>query len=320
MVYSCLQKWGIDRVFTVTVDNASSNDGTIKYLKMLKGPDAVLDCKFLHFRCCAHIVNLVVKDGLEEYSELITKIRNLVRYVRSSPGREARCKECIDRAKIHCQKKVCLDVETRWNSTYLMLETAEKCVGAFQRLESVDCGFKAYFGGNDDDDAKDSTRKRKDWEQARRFIQYLKIFYSVTTLISGSKYVTSNLFFNELVAMHASISNKCLSLVIEERETANSMKAKYEKYWDNIDNINILLYVVVVLDPHNKMRYLQFCLAQTYGTDAQKTKDVSEKVRLTLNELFDHYKTKVDKENGKETSSLSSYVVSESTSGDMKKV
>ncbi|KAJ0479669.1 putative transcription factor/ chromatin remodeling BED-type(Zn) family [Helianthus annuus] len=33
LVYHCLRKWGIDRVFTVTVDNASSNDGAIKYLK-----------------------------------------------------------------------------------------------------------------------------------------------------------------------------------------------------------------------------------------------------------------------------------------------
>jgi len=49
LVYNCIQKWGIEKVFTVTVDNASSNDGAIRFLKtMLRGPNDVLDCKYLH--------------------------------------------------------------------------------------------------------------------------------------------------------------------------------------------------------------------------------------------------------------------------------
>ncbi|GKE48065.1 zinc finger BED domain-containing protein RICESLEEPER 2-like protein, partial [Tanacetum coccineum] len=67
LVYRCLHAWGIDQVFTVTVDNASSNDGEINFLvTMLKGPNSILNCKYLHLRCCAHIINLVVKEGLEE--------------------------------------------------------------------------------------------------------------------------------------------------------------------------------------------------------------------------------------------------------------
>lgn len=138
MVYQCLQKWGIERVFTITVDNASSNDGAIKFLgKMLKGPHAVLDCKYLHLRCCAHILNLVVRDGLEEQFKSISKIRNAVRYVRSSPARAASFRESVERVNIQCDMKPCLDVETRWNSTFLMLETAEKYAAAFDRLKLI---------------------------------------------------------------------------------------------------------------------------------------------------------------------------------------
>ena len=32
-IKSCLLEWGIDNILTVTVDNASSNNLTIKYLK-----------------------------------------------------------------------------------------------------------------------------------------------------------------------------------------------------------------------------------------------------------------------------------------------
>lgn len=134
LVYKCLQKWGIDRVFTVTVDNASSNDGAIRFLKtMLKGPLAILDCKYLHLRCCAHIINLVVKDGLEEHFDSISRIRNAVRYVRSSPSRYDSFLDSVAKVKSDCKRKPCLDCETRWNSTFLMLETAEKYADAFER-------------------------------------------------------------------------------------------------------------------------------------------------------------------------------------------
>ena len=35
------------------------------------------------------------------------------------------------------KKLLCLDVPTRWNSTYLMLESAEKFQKAFERLENM---------------------------------------------------------------------------------------------------------------------------------------------------------------------------------------
>ncbi|XP_012833299.1 PREDICTED: zinc finger BED domain-containing protein RICESLEEPER 2-like [Erythranthe guttata] len=269
------------------------------------------------------------RDGLEEQHVSVVKIRNAVRFVRSSPARETKFRECVEREKIAYTKKVCLDVETRWNSTYLMLETAEKYVDAFERLQSLDYNYKEYFQADfDDEESNARKRKRKkernlgpptksDWARARNFMKYLKIFYDVTNLISGNKYVTSKLFFKELVAMRAGISKMCLSSDKEEREMAISMRTKYDKYWDNIDKFNLLLYVAVVLDPRDKMRYLDFCLGQTYGAGSPKSKEVSERVRSVLNELFDHYKMKVDKVNGKTSSSLGC-AVSEDKTGDMK--
>lgn len=134
LVYHCLQEWGIDRVFTITVDNASSNDGAIRYLRdMLNGPNAILGLKYIHLRCCAHIINLVVRDGLDEQFKTITKIRNAVKYLRSSPSRYDNFLECVEFEKISSKNKPCLDVETRWNSTYCMLATAEKYSKAFDR-------------------------------------------------------------------------------------------------------------------------------------------------------------------------------------------
>ena len=93
----CLKEWGIQRVFTITVDNASSNDVAIAYLrKRIKNPNSlVLDGDYMHIRCCAHIVNLVVNDGLKEMHSSIAFIPSAIRCVRSSPSRLAKFKGCV---------------------------------------------------------------------------------------------------------------------------------------------------------------------------------------------------------------------------------
>lgn len=125
-IEKCLKEWEIDRVFTITVDNASSNDSAISYLKDQMGDweNTILKCELMHMRCVAHIINLVVTDGLKEIGSSVMKIRAAVHYVRQSPARLKRFKECIEHENIKSKSLLCLDVATRWNSTYLMLESS----------------------------------------------------------------------------------------------------------------------------------------------------------------------------------------------------
>jgi len=53
---------GVSRVFSITVDNASSNDVAISFLKskLEDWNSHPLKSEYLHVRCCAHILNLVV--------------------------------------------------------------------------------------------------------------------------------------------------------------------------------------------------------------------------------------------------------------------
>ncbi|KAF2289780.1 hypothetical protein GH714_038615 [Hevea brasiliensis] len=115
-------------------------------------------------RCMAHIVNLVDMDGLKDVGESVLKVRNAVRYIRSFPTRLKKFKECIEYEKIDGKSSLCLDVSTRWNSTYLMLNTAQKYERAFER----------------------------------KMAEMLSHFYELTLHISGSQYVTSNMFFGEI--------------------------------------------------------------------------------------------------------------------------
>ena len=127
-VEACLNNWELKRVLSVTVDNATTNDVGVQYLKrrMLSWNCLVLKGEYVHMRCCAHILSLIVKDGLKEIRDSISKIRSAVKYVKSSPARFARFKACVEQKGISYKGLVCLDGETRWNSTYLMLEASLK--------------------------------------------------------------------------------------------------------------------------------------------------------------------------------------------------
>ena len=88
--------------------------------------------------------------------------------------------------------------------------------------------------------------------------------------ISGSKYCTSNLFFIELVKIQEAIVELSLSDNLLTRDMATRMKEKYDKYWDNMDNTNFLLYVSVVLYPRYNMHYVNFCFGNLYGSESSK--------------------------------------------------
>ncbi|KAI4347734.1 hypothetical protein L6164_008517 [Bauhinia variegata] len=96
--------------------------------------------EFMHLSCCTHILNLIVSDGLKEISHAITKIRACCKYVRSS-SRLALFKSIDEDLKLPSKQYVILDVLTRWNSCYFMLEVAEK----FERYLFVYRGSKFYI-------------------------------------------------------------------------------------------------------------------------------------------------------------------------------
>ena len=89
VIEACLLGWGIENVISITVDNASANDVAVAFVKRRVNAwnGSILDGEHMHLRCCAHIVNLIVNEGLKEMHNSIAAIRNCVRYIRSSPSR-----------------------------------------------------------------------------------------------------------------------------------------------------------------------------------------------------------------------------------------
>ncbi|KAL8548206.1 hypothetical protein ACS0TY_007504 [Phlomoides rotata] len=86
-LHKCLVEWGIEnKIWTITVDNASYNDVAIRTLKGSLSYKNTLPIggKIFHVRCCAHILNLLVQDGISEIENVITKVRESVKYITAS--------------------------------------------------------------------------------------------------------------------------------------------------------------------------------------------------------------------------------------------
>lgn len=67
----------------------------------------------LHVRCMAHILNLIVQEGMKEIGASIKRVRQMVKYIRVSPARIRKVNECYELENIECKKALCLDVSTR---------------------------------------------------------------------------------------------------------------------------------------------------------------------------------------------------------------
>ncbi|KAK9676042.1 hypothetical protein RND81_11G049800 [Saponaria officinalis] len=190
-VEACLEAWGIeDKLFTVTVDNASSND---------------------------------VASTIQRFKELVQKLN------------------------IDCKLSLSLDVPTRWNSTYIMLETALK----YQRV----------FGGlnlPDGDDFKfnELPPDADDWKKIASVLDMLNKWEK-----------------------HGDDDFKAMT---------TSMKKKYEKYWGNVEKMNMMIYIAVILDPHSKLLVVELTLTNMYGKE--KGMELANNVKAFAYSLFDEYR------------------------------
>ncbi|WOL01391.1 zinc finger BED domain-containing protein RICESLEEPER 2-like [Canna indica] len=141
--------------------------------------------KIFHVRCCAHILNIMVQDGLIVIHDIISKVRESVKYIKGSPARLHKFNEIARQLQLSFTKRLVLDVSTRWNSTYAMLESALEFKDVFPRYHERDPNYK-------------SVPSYEDWEKASKIMEFLEVFNEATNVFSGYEYPTANLFLPEV--------------------------------------------------------------------------------------------------------------------------
>jgi hypothetical protein len=172
-VQRCMAEWGLERVMTITVDNASANDAGIAYLRRQLIKTNLASGKYLHMRCAAHIVNLIVHDGLKEVDQSVKRVRAAVKYIRNGDSRMVKFKEIVEEEKLTDKPFLKADIPTRWNSTYIMLKSAIVYEKVFTRLAEEDISYvldlseeRGGFGCPDE----------LDWQNASKMADFSRAF------------------------------------------------------------------------------------------------------------------------------------------------
>jgi hypothetical protein len=251
-MYNLLEDWGIEtKVFTITLDNASSNDVCVGLLRNQLTIKKALLCEgeFFHIRCCAHILNLIVQNGLKEIDSALQKIRDSVKYVRGSQMRKQNFLQAVNKMLLDSRNGLKQDVPTRWNFTYIMLETAIHYQSAFSYLEMIDSNYK---------------HTAPEWEKATHICCFLAPFYHATCEFFGTKYPIANLYFLMIFDIYVTLKEEVEIEDEYKRLMATQMLYNFEKYWSEFSAV---LALAAVLDPRYKLQLVNFCYSRLYGVN-----------------------------------------------------
>ncbi|PWA46371.1 zinc finger BED domain-containing protein RICESLEEPER 2 [Artemisia annua] len=297
----CITGWGIKNVMTITVDNISSNDKALEYL-VENLPTKYDGGKHFHIRCMAHILNLIVKDGLKTFNKEVSNIALAVKYIKHSSQRVTNFKESIEKT-CNSKKFLVSECPTRWNSTHDMLKTAIELKEAFFDYDFNNSSFARDL---------EEIPKRVDFEVCRKVVSFLEKFKETTELVSNVSCPVSHLWFGEVLDIDKHLrewqhENASFKEMIED------MRKKYDKYWGDYKKINHYMYFAMILDPTMKLEMIGVgfrhliengCVPMevdendsdetplSFLTDDEVCDKMVKKVENDMRVLFDMYKEK----------------------------
>lgn len=277
-LFLMLNDWGIEgKVTSITLDNAASNTSCVKIMKsrfIARNVMSDTGKRNFHIRCCAHIINLIVRDGLTEIDPAVIKIRLAVKYLKGSQRRKQNFLDTVSDLGMSVKMGVRQDVKTRWNSTYLMLQSCISYEKVFTHLRLVDPDYAESPNG-------------EEWEQIKVVTKFLKVFYDLTTLFSGNKYPTSNFYFDGVCQIKVLLDQETTNDIEFIRNMAKKMQEKFAKYWKKLSPI---LAMAVVLDPRLKFEFVEFTLEKVYPVEREMKKEV-DIIRKRMAALYKEYHT-----------------------------
>ena len=187
----------LTKLLAITTDNASNNETLVSHLITVSQERSIqFRGSAVHVRCTAHIINLAVQaflkgmgaealDDEDAYANqrdikkqpFVGRLRQLLVKIRGSPQRR-------ERFARHCEvselvpKQLIIDVRTRWNSTYDMVDRALELREPLQNMAMVDPDLQRY------------SLNDGEWQRLLNMRKILHIFKIATNHLTASSHPT----------------------------------------------------------------------------------------------------------------------------------
>jgi hypothetical protein len=212
------------------------------YILAASPPDATEDevkeerSLFMHQRCACYIINLIVKSSLKGLKPYIEDFRTSISFLNSSNQRIVAFKSFCMSTGVR-PRKFGLDMDVRWNSTYIML----KHVVPY-------CTFSSFIQTHHPFRNRLPLLTDNHWYVAEKVLEFLETFYDSTVALSGLYYPTSSLMLHHILEIAGHLDAYEDEVL---RHVVVPMKDKFLRYGRNIPMIHTFAFI---LDPRAKKK------------------------------------------------------------------
>lgn len=273
-VAACLSDWSLEsKLFSLTFNQPMSVAAleNLRPLLAIKNP-LILNGQLLVSNCIARTLSSMAKDVLAAGQEIIKKIRDSVKYVKTSEAHEEKFLELKQQLQVPSERSLSLDDQTQWNTTYQMLVAASELKEVFSCLDTSDPDYK-------------EAPSMEDWKQVETLCTYLKLIFDAANILTFTTNPTAITFFHEVWKIQTELARVVLSEDAFVSDLTKLMQEKVEKYWKDS---SLVLAIAVVMDPRFKMKLVEFSFSKIYGDEAPTYIKI---VDDGIHELFHEYLT-----------------------------
>ena len=183
--------------------------------------------------CFAHTLNLVVQDSInndKDISAIKEKCKKIVAYFHRSSKATDRLDHILTRQNIEA-KKLIQEVETRWNSTYYMLE---RLIKLHEPVTTTLCLLNR----------NDLCLSDQEVDIMKQAVEILKPFEAATREMSGDTYIS----VSKVIPLARSLQRLTAGVSFN---LAKELTAQMNRRFANIE-ANYLLAVAAIVDPRYK--------------------------------------------------------------------
>ncbi|KAL8126846.1 hypothetical protein AgCh_013953 [Apium graveolens] len=274
VIMMSLMEWDIDRkLFSMTFDTCSTYDNIICKIRDRLSQSKFLLCdgQLFHVSCAGDLIKHMAQDALEAVSEVTHKIRESIRYVKSSQAMQEKFNEMAQLVGINSQKCLFLDNALQWSSTYFMIDIALEFKDAFSLLPEHDPVYTM-------------CPSFEEWDRVSPIASYLKLLIEVSNIFTGSNHVTANTHFPEICEIHLQLIGWCHKSDDFISSLGMKMKSRFDEYWKKC---SLALAIASILDPRFKMKLIEYYYPRIYGNSAPDCIEIVSNCMKALH--HDHY-------------------------------